>query len=104
MFVLWAITYRQQQTSFPQIRTIFIYVIYPHTVLGIVSLQAKLQGCSIFLSGDFFFSAKLVLNHLEMGVVDNFGVVPQEFNVFNYNYKFENFKECKAKFVQQRTY
>ena len=94
MFVLWAITYRQQQTSFPQIRTIFI--IYTHTVLGIVSLQAKLQGCSIFFSGDFFFSAKLILNHLEMGVVGISGVVPQEFNVFNYNSKFENFKECKT--------
>lgn len=66
------------------------------TVLGIVILQAKFQGCSIFLSGDFFFSIKLVLNHLEMGVVSSLGVVPQECKVFNYNSKFENFKECKT--------
>ena len=66
------------------------------TALGIVSLQAKLQGFSIFLSGAFFFSIKLVLNHLKMGVVSILGVVPQEFNIFNYNFKFENFKECKT--------
>ena len=66
------------------------------TVLGIVSLQAKLQACSIFLSGDFFLSIKLVLNDLEMGGVGILGVVPREFNVFNYNSKFESFKECKT--------
>ena len=59
------------------------------TVLGIVSLQAKLQGCSIFLSGDFFFSIKLVLNHLEMGVVGILGILA-------FNSKSESFKGCKT--------
>ena len=66
------------------------------TVLDIVILQAKFQVSSIFLSRDFFFGIKLVLNHLEMGVVSILGVVPQEFKIFNYNSKFEKFKECET--------
>ena len=54
------------------------------TVLDIVILQAKFQVSSIFLSRDFSFSIKLVLNHLEMGVVSILGVVPQEFKIFNF--------------------
>lgn len=66
------------------------------TVLGIVILQTKFQVCSSFLSRDFFLSVKLVLNHLEMGVVSILGVVHQKFKLFNYNSKFENFKECET--------
>ena len=57
------------------------------TALSIVVLQAKSQGCSIFLSRDIFFSVNQVLNQLEMGVLSILGVVPQECKVFNHDLK-----------------